>query len=270
MIRNYFKIAWRNITGNKTYSVINIAGLSIGLASFLLIATVVINELSYDKTWSKSERTYRLLSENTALGELDESTNAPIAPQLAANFDQVETYSRIRRSNYDFNIENDPVSFDVLEVNPTIWDVLDFEILQGTPKEFVEGYPNLVISEKVLEQYFPDSHPVGQIIKDISNTGAATEYYISGVIENLPVNTHLRADMLVISEPRYTDFSSDFTPYAIQYIVLKPGISKSDFTVAANNWLQHLPNADKNMKIQLQPMEDIYLNSDGFSEDQRK
>lgn len=264
MIRNYFKIAWRNITGNKTYSAINIAGLSIGLASFLLIATVVINELSYDKTWSKSERTYRLLSENTALGELDESTNAPIAPQLAANFDQVQTYSRIRRSNYDFSIENDPVSFDVLEVNPTIWDVLDFEVLQGTPKEFVEGYPNLVISEKVLEQYFPDSNPVGQIIKDISNTGAATEYYISGVIENLPVNTHLRADMLVITEPRYTDFSSDFTPYAIQYIVLKPGISKSDFTVAANKWLQDLPNADKNMKIQLQPMEEIYLNSDAF------
>ncbi len=264
MIRNYFKIAWRNITGNKTYSAINIAGLSIGLASFLLIATVVINELSYDKNWSKSDRIYRLLSQNTAIGELNESTAAPIGPQLAANFNQVETYSRIRRSNYDFRMQDDPVSFDVLEVNPTIWEVLDFKILQGTPKKFVDGYPNIVISEKVQQRYFPNSNPVGKIIKDISNTGSSAEFYISGVIKDLPVNTHLRADMLMISKPRFTDYSNDFTPYAIQYIVLKPGVSKSDFSIAANNWLQNLPKAEKNTKIQLQPMEDIYLNSDGF------
>ena len=264
MLKNYFKIAWRNIKGNKTYSGINISGLSIGLASFLLIATVVINELSYDKKWSKSDRIYRLLSENSAIGELSESSDAPVGPQLAANFDQVETYSRIRRSNYDFSIQDDPVSFDVLEVNPTIWEVLDFNVLHGTPEKFVEGYPNIVISEKVRQEHFANTDPVGKIIKDISNTGASTEFYISGVIKDLPVNTHLRADMLMISKPRFTDYSNDFTPYAIQYLVLKPGVSKSEFTVAANKWLQNLPNADKNTKILLQPMEDIYLNSDGF------
>ncbi|HKJ47689.1 MAG TPA: FtsX-like permease family protein, partial [Christiangramia sp.] len=114
------------------------------------------------------------------------------------------------------------------------------------------------------QEHFANTDPVGKIIKDISNTGASTEFYISGVIKDLPVNTHLRADMLMISKPRFTDYSNDFTPYAIQYLVLKPGVSKSEFTVAANKWLQNLPNADKNTKILLQPMEDIYLNSDGF------
>jgi len=136
--------------------------------------------------------------------------------------------------------------------------------LHGTPEKFVEGYPNIVISEKVRQEHFANTDPVGKIIKDISNTGASTEFYISGVIKDLPVNTHLRADMLMISKPRFTDYSNDFTPYAIQYLVLKPGVSKSEFTVGANNWLQNLPNADKNTKILLQPIEDIYLNSDGF------
>ncbi len=77
MIKNYFKIAWRNIKSNKMYSGINIAGLSIGLASFLLIATVVINEMSYDKQWTRGERIYRLIEENTELGEKSISTRFP-------------------------------------------------------------------------------------------------------------------------------------------------------------------------------------------------
>ena len=144
MIKTYFKIAWRNIRSNKTYSGINIAGLSIGLASFLLIATVVINELSYDKSWSKGDRIYRLIDENKALGEKSISTNAPIGPQLSVNFDQVESYSRISRSSYDFKINNNPVELNVLEVNPSIWEVLDLKVLQGDPKKLVEGYPNIV------------------------------------------------------------------------------------------------------------------------------
>lgn len=267
MIKTYFKIAWRNIRSNKTYSGINIAGLSIGLASFLLIATVVINELSYDKSWSKGDRIYRLIDENKALGEKSISTNAPIGPQLSVNFDQVESYSRISRSSYDFKINNNPVELNVLEVNPSIWEVLDLKVLQGDPKKLVEGYPNIVISKKIKELYFENSDPVGKIIKDFSNTATSVEYYVSGVIEDLPENSHLRSDILLIRKPRFTDFSSDFTPYAIQYLVLKPGVSESNFIKAVNEWYQKLPNTRENHELSLQPMQDIYLNSDDFFQD---
>lgn len=267
MIRNYFKIAWRNIRSNKTYSVINIAGLSIGLASFLLIATVVINELSYDKHWSKGDRIYRLIEENKGIGEKSISTAAPLGPQLLANFDQVETSSNIRRSSLDFKLKNNPVELNALEVNPTIWDIIDLKITQGYPQHFVEGYPNIVISEKIKEQYFPNINPVGTIVKDITNYGASSEYYISGVVEDMPVNTHLRSDVLIIKKPRFTDFSTDFTPYAIQYLVLKPGVSESAFITAANKWYKKLPDARGNAELSLQPIEDIYLNSDDYYQD---
>ncbi|WP_417887730.1 FtsX-like permease family protein [Zunongwangia sp.] len=265
MIKSYFKIAFRNIKSSKVYSGINIIGLSIGLAAFLLIATVVINELSYDKDWSKGDRIYRLIEENTALDKKNASIAAPLGPQLAANFDQVETYARIENRVSNFKLQQDPVQLQTLETNPSILEILDFKVLQGTPSQFVEGYPNLIISKKIKDQYFPNSNPVGKIIENVSNFGSNTEYYISGVIKDLPVNTHLRADVMVIEKPKFTEFSSNkFTPNFNQYLLLKPGVSEADFIRTANNWYSDLPTTQKNLRFSLQPIEDIYLNSNNY------
>lgn len=265
MIKNYFKIAFRNIKSSKVYSGINIVGLSIGLASFLLIATVVINELSYDKEWSKGNRIYRLIEENTALDQKNVSIAAPLGSQLAANFNQVEASTRIEKRVTDFKLTHDAVPLQTLETNPSIWKILDLKVLRGKPQQFVEGYPNLILSKKIKDLYFPNSNPVGKVIEEISNFGSNTEYYISGVIEDLPVNTHLRADVIVIEKPRFTEFSSNkFTPYFNQYLLLKSGISESTFSKAINNWYSALPIAQKNRRFSLQPMEDIYLNSDTY------
>ncbi len=267
MISNYLKIAWRNIKSNKTYSAINIAGLSIGLASFLLIATVVINEFNYDTQWSKGDRIYRLIEENTGLGEKSIATPAPLGPQLAENFEQVETSTEIYTSSTNFKFGDDPVELTSLEVNPGIWNILDLKILQGSPQNFTDGYPNLVISEKIKKKFFPNSNPVGRIVKDISNFGSSTDYYISGVIEDLPVNTHLRSDVIFVKKPRFTDFSADFTPYTTQYLVLKTGVSMQAFMAVANKWYKNLPGAQKNSELSLQPMKEIYLNSDNYFQD---
>ncbi|MBC9794749.1 FtsX-like permease family protein [Sinomicrobium weinanense] len=265
MIRNYFKIAWRNIRFNKTYSVINIAGLSIGLASFLLVFTVVINEYSYDKQWSKGDRLFRLTSENTATGEKRVSTLSPLAPLLAENFEQVETYSEILHRSVPFVFNEDPVELNSLQVDPGIWDLLDIKTLQGTPQKFNAGYPNLVISEKIRDRYFPHTNPVGKIIRDISNFGESSEYLITGVIEDLPVNTHLRAEALIIDKPQNTDLNSGrFVPYSTNYILLKPGVSKSSLITAINQWYTNLENKKEKIKFSLQPIQDIYLNSDEY------
>ncbi len=265
MINNYFKIAWRNIKSNKTYSVINITGLSIGLAAFLLIATVVINEKSYDQQWTKGDRIYRLVEENTSLGEKGISVASPLGPQLTENFEQVETSTEIYTSSTNFKFDKDPVELTSLEVNPGIWNMLDLQVLHGSPKNFIEGYPNLVISEKIKKQYFPNSDPVGKIVKDISSYSGSTDYYISAVIKDLPVNTHLSSDVLVIKKPRFTTFPTDgFTPYSVQYLMLKPGVSASAFMAAVNKWYKKLPDVQENRRFSLQPMQDIYLKSDNY------
>ena len=265
MLKNHFKIAWRNIKSNLTYSGINIIGLSIGLASFLLIATVVINELSYDKHWKNGDRIYRLIEENTNLGEKGNSTASPLGPQLTENFEQVQNSTEISTSAINFKLGLDPVELNTLEANPGIWNMLDLNILQGSPQNYIDGYPNLVISEEIKNQHFPDVNPVGKIVKDISSFGSSREYYISGVIKDLPVNTHLRSDVIVIRKPRFTAFPSEgFTPYSVQYLMLKKGVSASAFTEAANQWYKKLPNVQENREFSLQPMQDIYLKSDNY------
>ena len=268
MIRNYLKIAWRNIRANKVYSIINIAGLSIGLSSFLLIATVVINEYSYDKQWSKGDHIFRITSENTATGEKYVSTPTPLGPQLDHNFDQVESYCRINQYSIPFVFKKDPVEINSLSADNTIWNFLDLKIVEGTPKKMIAGYNNLVLTQTIKDQFFPNVDPVGKIIKNVSNMGNPSEYIITGVIEDMPLNTHLRSDVIVIRESKIAEneFSKDgavhFTNY--QYLLLGPGVSQSSFTKAANSWYKKTVKTKANTRFALQAMKDIYLNSDEF------
>src|SRR4051812_3294024 len=97
MIKNYFKIAWRSLWKQKAYSAINIAGLSIGLAACLIVSTVVFDELSYDKQWSKADQIYRALCvSNEVKGEkLMPVTFAGLGPSLKRDLPEVDNYCRM-------------------------------------------------------------------------------------------------------------------------------------------------------------------------------
>src|SRR5215813_559855 len=101
MLKNYFRTAWRSLLKNKVYSSINIVGLTIGLCSCLLVATVVIDDFSYDKQWSKGDNLYRIISINK-MGEglYDRFANSlsGLAPELKKNYPEVESYSSVSQS----------------------------------------------------------------------------------------------------------------------------------------------------------------------------
>ncbi|APS40267.1 ABC transporter permease [Salegentibacter sp. T436] len=265
MFKNYFKIAWRNIKSNSLYSSINIGGLSLGIAASLLVATVVINELSYDKHWSKSDRIVRINQEEPETGSKRASTPLPLAPTLADNFDQVESFSNIESINSTFLFNQDKIEVSTLEVNPGIWNILDLEIKDGEPQNFQPGYPNLVITQTIKNRYFPDKNPVGEIVENVSNFGDNEKFIITGIIEDLPVNSHLRAEALVINKSITANFSSNgFMPYGVQYLLLKNGVSSIAFTQKINQWYADNVAEERELNFSLQPMDDIYLNSEGI------
>src|SRR6187402_2075468 len=148
MIANYFKIAWRSIWKHKAYSVINIAGLSIGLTACLIVATVVFDELSYDHQWKKRDDIYRILTDRNAIkGEpLQPVSIAALGPTLKKDFPEVLDYCRMRVNNDQFKLGNDkqgvPVKY--LNAEASVWNFLDFTILKGDPKKVVKGYKNLI------------------------------------------------------------------------------------------------------------------------------
>ncbi|WP_439697538.1 FtsX-like permease family protein [Mucilaginibacter sp. AW1-7] len=271
MIKNYIKIAFRNLQRNRVYSLINIAGLTIGMAACLLVATVVIDDLSYDRQWKNADNIYRVITvDNSDKNLVDRSPRSftGLGPSLKVNFPEVKGYCRMvnGEDRYKLGDNRDGVSIVALSAEPSVWNMLDFSVVHGNPKKFVPGYPNLVITEKIRKQYFADGNPIGKTITDIPDFGKAKTYIITGIIKDIPSNTHLRADMLVLNEhdADYNQLNKGgFGTFTSQYILLKPGTSVKIFSAKVNKWYaQFTKGNSRNVSYEFQPMTDVYLKSD--------
>jgi putative ABC transport system permease protein len=271
MIRNYIKIAFRNLQRNRLYSFINIAGLTIGMAACLLVATVVIDDLSYDKQWKNAANIYRIITiDNSNKNVVDKMSSSftGLGPSLKANFPQVSNYCRMssHESRFKLGADKDGVKITGLFAEQNVWDMLDFTVVLGNPKTHVAGYKNLVITEKKSNQYFGKANPIGKTIYDIPEYGKPGAYLITGVIKNIPSNTHLRADMLVLDEhnAEYNQLNKgEFGSFTQQYIMLKRGTSLAAFTNNVNKWYKQFIQGKKaNYTYEFQPITDVYLKSD--------
>ncbi len=278
MLKNHLKTSWRNLLRNRLYSGINITGLTIGLTACLLVATVVINDLSYDTWWKNAKNIYRIISiNNNAKGGADRfaSSFTGLGPAFKKNFPEVVDYCRMNVNDERLQIGNakDGVKFNFLSAEPSVWNVLDFNVTEGTPQKFVTEYPNLVITEDFKKQYFPNSDPVGKLIYNLPSFGKSKQLLITGVIKNIPSNTHLHADGLLINSLRPDDdklYKGEYGSFMQQYILLRPGADVKQFTAKANNWCaSYYAGKKRNYSYAFQPITDVYLKSD-FSESATK
>ena len=166
MIVNYFKIAWRSLWKHKAYSLINVAGLSIGLTACLIVATVVADELSYDHQWKKADDVYRVLSASTGIKgeEVQPMTVSGFGPAIKRDLPDVIDYSTmsVSKDRPQLGVSKEGVAFQRLSASPGIWNFLDFKIIQGNPQNLENGYINLVITKKMRDQYFAGQNPVGE------------------------------------------------------------------------------------------------------------
>src|SRR3569833_2277072 len=274
MIKNYFKIAFRNLQRNKLYSLINIAGLTIGLTACLLVATVVLDDLSYDHQWKNADNIYRIISidqsSKNAIQQFPQSFTG-LGPTFKKTFPEVEEYSRMHTANQRFKMgsNKDGVEIHTLSAEPSVWQVLNFDVVEGKPQVFVKGYGNMVISEKVRKLYFPNSDPVGKIVVDLPEFGKPGSYLITGVIKDIPANSTLRADILTIGQMRPDDdivHPKGYGTYSEQYLLLKPGASAKALESKANKWIAgYFANKEMHYSVSFQPMKDIYLRSTDLS-----
>jgi putative ABC transport system permease protein len=271
MISNYFKIAWRSIWKHKAYSIINIVGLSIGLTACLIVATVVFDELSYDHQWTKRDNIYRILSASKGVkGKTLQSVSiASLGPTLKKDFPEVADYCRmnVQKDQFKLGTEKQGVPIKYLDAEASVWNFLDFDILKGDPKKVVKGYKNLIITEKLARQYFKTTDPVGKVISSIPQFGKPQDYLITGVIANIPRNTHLWADAIIIADfpPSYDIMPAKMggTTFLTQYILLKPGTSVNAFTNKINKAYARLTDAmASDYTHQFQSIKDVYLKSD--------
>ena len=285
MIRNYFKIAFRNLWRNKGFSAINILGLAIGITTCLIIMLFVYNELSYDRFNVKSSSIVRVTFQGSAAGEKFNEANVmpPVAQTMKADFPEVLDATRIRDYGRprlicgDKSFKEDAFAF----VDANFFEVFTLPLVEGDAKTALSAPNTIVITKALAHKYFGNEDPVGKVISFKEGDKAA--YKVTGVINKVPLNSHfhfeLFASMTSLPESKEpTWMSSNF----YTYLVLKDGHDYKSLEAKLPGMVDKyigpqmlqamhisLPDFRKkgnNLTFHLQRLTDIHLSND-FSND---
>ena len=195
MFKNYLKIAFRNIKRNKGYSFINITGLAIGMACFILMLLLALDELSFNGFHENAQRIYRVIIENDTIYKSPIAvTSAPLAAALKKDFPGITeaacfNYAGGGLVKYgDKIIEEDYFTF----TDPSFFKMFSFSFLKGNPLTALQDPLGVVLSEKTAEKYFGNKNPLGEVL-EIKNIANLT---VTGVIQT-PKNSSLIVDFMV-------------------------------------------------------------------------
>ncbi len=212
MIRNYIKTAYRSLLKNKGFTLLNVLGLSLGLASCLLIIFYVVDELSYDRYNTKADRIYRV-NEDLKLGEnnvLYAVCMPPLAQTLKNDFAYVENTVRIKNAG-SMHVKKGITNIletKIALADPSLFNVFTLHMISGNPATALAEPNSVVITESTAKKYFNNSsdnyrNVVGKTLKFDD-----TWYKVTGVIRNIPMQSHFNFDFF-LSLSSYPDSRSD-------------------------------------------------------------
>ncbi len=254
MIKNYLTIAWRNLQKNKIYSFINIIGLAIGLASFLLIALYIMDELSYDRYNDKADRIYRINSDiKLGGGELHMPVTSDMMGQLLIkDYPAIEQYTRIYNSNGSKLIKKNNafvIEDHVAHVDSTFFDVFTLPAISGNTHTALNEPNTVVITESTAKKYFNSTDVLGKTIE--TNDDTKPNYKITAVIKDIPSNSHFHFDFMFSMKNAGYEWGQLTSHNFHTYLLLKKG---SDYKQLEKNFEQYidkyvLPSVKQFIKI---------------------
>ncbi len=271
MIKNYLLIAKRVLLNKFVFTLLNIAGLAIGIAAAALIFHYITYEESFDNYHPNSENVYRLTYGRTSSdGSNVEFASAcpPIGPLLIENFPEIENIARlvVREATLAYG-ENNFIEDKIYYAEQDIFNILHFNIIQGSIKEALVNHNNIVISKSVAERYFGKENPIGKRLK----MNKKDDLQVVAVFDDIPENSHLKPEIL-IAFPNLTDWRGeeylDLWGYtgAFTYLILKPDakpreLEKRFIEFTKSQIGEMLSYYKMTMYFNLQPIEDIHLKS---------
>ena len=202
MIKNYLKIAYRNLVKYKFISFINIFGLTVGLACCMLILTYILNELSYDKYQPNANRVYRVtrtfLNPETKAVSLTLSTIAPpFAPLLKIDFGEIEDLTRtISNGTTPMKYEEKMFNEDnVMFADDHFFNFFKADVVKGDPKRALADPYTVMMTEEIAKKYFGNGEPMNKMIR--INLGNYFDFKVTGVYKTFPSNTHFHPDIML-------------------------------------------------------------------------
>ncbi|MCU0447078.1 MAG: ABC transporter permease [Microscillaceae bacterium] len=235
MLKNYLKIAFRNLWNNKIYSFINLSGLALGITCCMLILLLIRHELSYDLHHPQAEQLYRVTTE---LGKDDEifksaTTPPPLAWNLKKDFPEIQQVTRVLGL---FGVNKSIFTYEEKRffeekgfyVDSTFFQIFKYEFLSGNAQTALNEPNTIVITENIAQKLFGQQSAIGKVIK-INNNFGEISYKITGVLKAKQANSHIEANFLMslnskggISEFAYNNQEWVGNNFLYTYLQLKP------------------------------------------------
>ncbi|MEO9891764.1 ABC transporter permease [Aurantibacter sp.] len=282
MFKNYFKIAWRNIKKDRLFTIIKVGGFSLGIAACLLITLFIQNEVSYDEHYEKKHQLYRVIMQGEMNGETLKSTHfqLPFAATLESDFPEIIRAGKIntieifgagkRGIRLENEVQNNFEDGFIL-ADQEAFDILEIELIEGTTETALTAPKSVVISKTKADKYFQNKKAIGQTI--ILDNDTANPYVVTGVMKDVPTNSHLQFDFILPIEDKNASWTN--TNY-FTYVLLDPNANVlqlenkmvsilEDYIIPAQLERGRAPDFIeilKTIEYKLQPINDIHLHSD--------
>ena len=274
MIRNYLKIAYRNLVRHKIYSLINISGLAIGIAFCILTFLYVRHEWTYDAFHGNGDRIYRVVTEMKGRGgRMMRGAMAPVLLRDLLLEEAPGVVNAVRFSRSEALVRSEAAAFveQVMFADPSVFDMFSFPLVEGAPAQVLQSPHSAVISEAFAEKYFGEKPPVGEPLWIKPDRWSPKQAFIvSGVVGRIPANSTIRFDLLLPIDAARTLWKWNMDWYASWsslYVELAPGVSASEtapiisgLNEGHNPWARRRP-----VRLTLQPLRDIHLSPEVWS-----
>ncbi|HLG38480.1 MAG TPA: ABC transporter permease, partial [Chitinophagaceae bacterium] len=274
MIKNYFKIAFRNLWKNKAFSAINIFGLAIGIAACIVILLFVFYEKSFDRMHTKN--IYRLDEVQNFEGMVQPQNVAlsmyPMGPTLTSDFPEIKDFTRVRQANkLDLTYQDKRIFFpSILYVDSTFLQLFDYEILKGDRKTILEKPNSIALTEESAKKLFGDEDPVGKTVTKY--VGDTIRFTVTGIMKDAPENSHLQFDGLAsfstIAGPR--NMENWGGNWLVTYLELEKGTSIAALEKKFPAYLKKYMAESEGWKFYtlfLQPLSEIHDSSADITHD---
>ncbi len=275
MLKSYIKVAFRSLLRQPGYTALNIIGLTVGIASSLIILLYIFHETSFDSHHTKADRIYRL---STAFTEPDNSFRwSSMTPRAAFTIKnenpEVVQAARLRRALGGLNgsrFEHNQVEYfqeNVYAADSTVFELFDYEFIGGNPETALDAPNSIVISESMAKKVFKDENPIGQTLKNVGNQEEAT-FQVTGVFKDMPRTSHLMAEALVSWDTIFPDEEPGWGGWGVySYVMVNDHVTTESLQVKLDSTVSKYiaPIFDElNIKVKMVPilLRDIHLKSD--------
>ncbi len=272
MLKNYLKVAFRNLKRNKGYSAINIIGLAVGIACFVLMFLYVRFELSFDNFHKNGDQIYRFYKKRQVEGTFYlgnpyfTTTPAPLAPTLKEEYPEVVNGTRMSSLNNVLLIHQEKKFYERgLWADNQFLKIFSFPLRQGNLEKALAEPDSMVVTQRMAEKFFGSKNPMGKIVT-LNYGSREINFRVTGILENIPAHSHLRFDFLIsfinLKDMRRQGLENWHNSGDTTYIQLRQGYDYRELENKLPVFLdKYAPKRYGNYAGFLQPLKKIHLHS---------